>query len=152
MDGERLSRLKLEHLSSGEIKELWELFHAIHVIWGSEMYCRVKDMASRWREFIELKISGTPSYLQRYTAACELLAELRASHGNGLYQYLLVDGELHRQSDPGLVGLKRYVIDEFIRVYVSSGGFRSFGGKNYGGFVSGSRFRSQRPYRTYEDA
>ncbi|WP_404309144.1 hypothetical protein [Neorhodopirellula lusitana] len=138
-------------LNEKAITELWSLFEAIHATWGSEA-CRVKDMASRWREFIELKVSKSPSYLQRYILACDQLAELRTSHGDGLYEYLLVDGELHRQSDPGLVALKRYVIDEFIRVYVSSGGFRSFGGKNYTGFVSGSRFRSQRPYRTYEDA
>ncbi|WP_417849436.1 hypothetical protein [Thalassoglobus sp.] len=140
-----------DNLTPQSIAELWRLFEAIHSTWGSEA-CRTEDMTSRWREFIELKVAESPSYLERYVAACELLAELRASHGDGLYQYLLVDGELHRQSDPGLVDLKRSVIDEFIRVYVSSGGFRSFGGKNYTGFVSGSRFRSQRPYRTYEDA
>ncbi|MCD0460684.1 hypothetical protein [Roseiconus lacunae] len=139
-------------LSSNELDELWKLFNAIHVTWGSDTACRVEDMASRWREFIELKVSESPSYLMRYAAACDLLTDLRASHGDGLYQYLLVDGELHRESNPELVDLKRYVIDEFIRVYISSGGFRSFGGKNYSGFVSGSRFRSQRPYRTYEDA
>ncbi len=134
------------------IGELWELFKAIHDTWGSDASCRVDDMASRWREFIELKIDGNASYLERYTQACELIAELRDAHRHDLYTYLLIDGELHRESDPDLVSLKRYVIDEFIRVYVSSGGFRSFGGKNYKGFVSGSRFRSQRPYRTYEDA
>lgn len=152
MDGANLSRAEPELLSPEESDELWELFKAIHVIWGNDKSCRVEDMASRWREFIELKISGSPSYLNRYTEACELIPELRATHGDDLYAYLLVDGELHRKSDPGLVCLKRYVIDEFIRVYVSSGGFRSFGGKNYTGFISGSRFRSQRPYRTYEDA
>ncbi|RCS54007.1 hypothetical protein DTL42_02295 [Bremerella cremea] len=152
MGVENQIRAESECLSSSEIDELWKLFSAIHTIWGNDTACRVEDMASRWREFIELKVSETPSYLKRYTAACDLLSDLRASHGDGLYQYLLVDGELHRQSDPGLVNLKRNVIDEFILVYVSSGGFRSFGGKNYTGFVSGSRFRSQRTYRTYEDA
>ena len=152
MTGENPSRVKSERLSPEETDELWKLFNAIHAIWGGSTDCRVEDMASRWREFIELKVSESPSYLKRYMAACVLLANLRASHGDGLYQYLLVDGKLHRESNRGLIELKRYVIDEFIRVYISSGGFRSFGGKNYGGFVSGSRFRSQRPYRTYEDA
>ena len=152
MDAENLRGAGSGCLSSTNIDELWKLFIAIHVNWGSDTACRVEDMSSRWREFIELKVTATPSYLRRYTEACDLIADLRAVHNDRLYQFLLIDGELHRESDPRLVDLKRYVIDEFIRVYVSSGGFRSFGGKNYAGFISGSRFRSQRPYRAYEDA
>ncbi|WP_145418508.1 hypothetical protein [Planctomycetes bacterium K23_9] len=138
-------------MKSEEMDELWELFNAIHRIWGSEA-CRIEDMASRWREFVLLKLSESPSYVEHYQDGCKLLSELRDQYGKNLYQYLLLDGQLHRQTNSRIADLKRFVIDEFIRVYVSSGGFRSFGGKNYTGFVSGSRFRSQRPYRTYEDA
>jgi hypothetical protein len=136
-------------LSAQEMGELWTLFGEIHEAWGS-VASRPDDMASNWREFIQLKVSGLPSYLHHYRLACELLSELRQTHGDRLYQYLFFDGELHRHPDTRLASLKRYVIDEFIRVYVSSGGFRSFGGKNYTGFVSGSRYRAQRPYRSYE--
>ena len=108
-------------------------------------------MASRWREFIEVKVDESPTYLDHYRDACEFLSELEDEHGKGLYDFLFIEGQLHRSTDKRIVKLKRYVIDEFIRVYVSSGGFRTFGSRNYGGFVSGSRFRSQRPYRTSED-
>ncbi len=128
---------------------LWNLFNGIRGAWGSDA-CRTEDMASQWREFIQLKVVGSPSYFEHYRSACELLSELRQTHGDRLYQYLFFDGELHRHPDARLVEFKRYVVDEFIRVYVSLGGFRSFGGKNYTGFVSGSRYRSQRPYRSYE--
>lgn len=143
------SRNDSQSLAEHEIDELWQLFHAIHNSWGSDA-CRPEDMASQWREFIQLKVSGSPSYLEHYRSACELISELRQTHGGRLYQYIFFDGELHRHPDARLVGFKRYVVDEFIRVFISLGGFRSFGGKNYTGFVSGSRYRSQRPYRSYE--
>ncbi len=139
----------MTQLSTTEFNELWDLFTAIHDVWGSDE-CRAEDMASRWREFVEVKVNDSPSYLSHYRHACELLDELRDVHGEDLYPFLLVDHQIDRDSDKELVRIKRFVIDEFIRVYVSSGGFRSFGSRNYGGFVSGSRFRSQRPYRTYE--
>lgn len=137
-------------LRETEVDELWGLFLAVHRTWGNEA-CRAEDMASRWREFIDVKVGESPSYLEHYQSACEVLDELRDEHGDELYDWLLLGGHLHRSSDDRLLRLKRFVIDEFIRVYVSSGGFRSFGSRNYGGFVSGSRYRSQRPYRTYED-
>lgn len=133
-------------------EELWELFLAIHGIWGEPTNCRPEDMSSRWSEFIQVKLDGTPSYAKYYERGCAVLRELRTSFGEGLYQYLLLDGQLVRTTETHLAELKRYIIDEFIRVYVSSGGFRSFGPRNYGGYVSGSRFRSQPPYRTSEDA
>ena len=138
-------------LSENELLELSQLFAAVHDSWGSEA-CRPEDMASQWREFVQLKVAGSLPYLEHYQSACELLSELRQTHGDRLYQYIFFDGELHRHPDARLVSFKRYVVDEFIRVYVSLGGFRSFGGKNYTGFVSGSRYRSQRPYRSYEGA
>ena len=136
-------------LSDNEFATLWNLFDQIHKMWGGDE-CRVEDMASRWREFIEVKVDGSPSYLDYYQDACILLSELENEHGDDLYQFILIDAELHREPEPRLTELKRYVIDEFIRVYVSSGGFRSYGSRNYGGFVSGSRYRAQRPYRTHE--
>ena len=137
-------------LLDAEVEELWRLFSAIHNTWGGDE-CRAEDMASRWREFIEVKIDGSPSYLTHYQEGCKLLEELRDEHGDDLYSFVLLESQLHRESRNALSDLKTYVIDEFIRVYVSSGGFRSFGSRNYGGFVSGSRYRSQRPYRTYEE-
>ncbi|TWU09734.1 hypothetical protein [Allorhodopirellula heiligendammensis] len=139
-------------LTDDQVEVLWRLFVAIHTCWGDEQACRVEDMASRWREFIQVKIAGTPSYWKHYVDACDILAELEEEHGSDLYAFLFMEGQVHRSTEKQIVAFKRYVVDEFIRVYVNSGGFRSFGGRNYAGFVSGSRFRTQRPYRTFEDA
>ena len=137
-------------LSETEVDELWKLFSAIHTAWGGDE-CRVEDMASRWREFVDVKVDQSPSYLPYYQQAVKTLKELRRAHGDDLYQYIFFGAQQHRETDKHFVELKRHIVDEFIRVYVSSGGFRSYGSRNYGGFVFGSRFRSQRPYRTYED-
>ena len=62
-----------------------------------------------------------------------------------------------------LAHTKYYVIDEFIRMQVLSGGFKHFGGQsnasgevikvqgvNYKGFVKGSRYRNEHLARTFE--
>ena len=118
---------------------------------GDPNTCRVEDMASRWREFIQVKVCQNPSYIDQYHNACEVLDELEDIHGDEMYEFLFIKGQFHRLTEKPTADFKRFAVDEFIRVYVNSGGFRSFGGRNYTGFVSGSRFRSQRPYRNYED-
>lgn len=143
------------HLTLGDaaIAELWLLFSAIHDTWGDEQI-RVEDMASGWKELISVKSSGVPSYRDEYQSACSVLKELRKSKGEQLYGYLFFDPAVRTESQSNptspLARLKNLVIDEFIRVYVSSGGFRAYGGTNYGGFVSGSRYRTTPPYRIAE--
>lgn len=101
-------------------------------------------MASRWREYISVKVAGVPSYLEPYQEAARYLREIREGDPDK-YEQLLTG-----PFGGNLQSLKELVVDEFIRVYVSSGGFRTFGAVNYGGFVSGSRYRSLAPYRIYE--
>lgn len=51
-------------LSDVEVDTLWDLFSAIHDTWGGDE-CRVVDMASRWREFIEVKVDESPTQILR---------------------------------------------------------------------------------------
>lgn len=147
------SKAPASALSGAEVAELWRLFSAIHDTWGDEQI-RVEDMASGWRELISVKSTGVPSYHDEYLSACSVLEDLRRSKGDQMYEYLFFDPAVQAapQSNPNspLARLKTLVIDEFIRVYVSSGGFRVYGGANYGGFVSGSRYRTAPPYRIAE--
>lgn len=136
-----------EVLTDREIEELWKLFVAIHDCWGSEA-CRPEDMASQWRELIHEKSTSEPSYLPHYRSAASILEVLRRERQQQAYEYLFFDPEVTSDPLSPLAHLKNFVVDEFIRVYVASGGFRTYGGANYGGFVSGSRFRSIPPYRT----
>ena len=136
-------------LTEKEILILWNLFVAIHDEWGSDE-CRVQDMASRWREFVSVKTEEVPSYLTEYRFACSLIKDLLNALGDQAYRHIFF--EIKSSEDSPAARLKHFVVDEFIRVYISSGGFKCFGGANYGGFVSGSRYRTIPPYRTYEDS
>ena len=79
---------------------------------------------------------------------------MRHDLGDECYEYVLMDpdviAEAKANPDTSISRLRRFVVEEFIRVYVASGGFRTYGGKNYGGFVSGSRYRQSPPYRVSE--
>ncbi len=136
-----------------EYDELWKLFVAIHQIWG-ESQARVEDMASGFREFVSVKCENPHSYLDKYRSACVTLKQLREIHRDNLHTYLLLDpdviADVHANSESPVSRMRKFVVEEFIRVYVASGGFRSYGGKNYGGFVSGSRYRQIPPYRVSE--
>lgn len=140
-------------LPPDDMSELWGLFAAIHEHW-SESSAKVEDMASRWREFISVKCEGTVSYLQHYQESASLLRQIRRDLGKRCYEHVLFDADViaETKSNPDLPisRLRRFVVEEFVRVYVASGGFRTYGGKNYGGFVSGSRYRQSPPYRVAE--
>lgn len=142
-------------LSLDEFDELWRLFVAIHETWG-EAQSRIEDMASGFREFVGVKSQNPHSYLDEYRSACVTLKQLREIHGETFYAYVLLDpaviADVHANTGSPVSRLRTFVVEEFIRVYVASGGFRSYGGKNYGGFVSGSRYRQNPPYRVSEGA
>jgi len=114
--------------------ELWQLFVAIHDAWGTSA-CRVEDMASQWRELIRVKSDNAPSYREEYRNAREFIADLRKTKGDQVFQYLLFDPDVQAESAANssshLSRLKINMIDEFIRVYVTAGGF-----------VSGSRWEN----------
>ena len=131
-------------LSEGEKAILWDLFLGIHSTWGNEA-CKPEDMASRWREFIAVKTNSTPSYLFEYQETCKLLKELENVHKEKVFDHIFF--ELKPSGNTPISCFKEFVADEFIRVYISSGGFKCFGGANFGGFVSGSRYRTIPPYR-----
>lgn len=133
------------------IQSLWPLFAAIGQSWKtSSSYS--SEMKSRWREFITEKVLGEPSYAAEYANALEVLAELEGMFGAQLYQKLFFEnGVPDGPPVTRLAHMKRFVVDEFIRVHVASGGFRSFGAENYRGWVSGSRVSAHSPYRTYDD-
>ena len=48
-----------------------------------------------------------------------------------------------------LAHAKRYVINEFIIMQVMASGFKHFGGKNYAGYVKGSRYNEIPLVREY---
>ena len=54
-----------------------------------------------------------------------------------------------------LAHTKKFVVDEFIRVNIVASGFKSFGGpdnngRNYKGYIGGSRYNLRARVRNYE--
>ncbi|MGD9644713.1 MAG: hypothetical protein AB7U73_03310 [Pirellulales bacterium] len=143
---ERLLPARPGRLTPAELRPLWELFAAIGDAW-SDGSLPPERQRSHWLEFIEVRTLTEPSYVAEYRSALLALEELRQQHGSGMWQELFF-GETRTAPLTTRRGhLRRYVVEEFIRVWLTSGGFKEFGAGNYNSFVSGSRYAVNSPYR-----
>jgi hypothetical protein len=133
-------------LEAAEIEGLWEVFVHIGRTWGAEgadpLYQR-----SQWLEFLQVKTQQAPSYLQEYRSGLEVLAELYRLHGEEMWQKLFFDHGTTSPPTTRLAHLRTFVVEEFIKVWLTSGGFKTYGAGNYNSYVSGSRFAVRLPYR-----
>lgn len=148
-------------LAPAEIEQLWELFHAIGMYWQNTSNDSVGQRSS-WTEFIALRAVQKPSYVAEYENALSVMDELEAECGENafqmMFQHKLEDREKPRTR---MDHVKRFVVNEFIRMQIVAGGFRGFGsdieGKNreklrplnYNGFVRGSRYNRIVQVRAY---
>lgn len=150
-------------LTPFEMKQLWELFHAIGEYWKNTTNDSVGQRSS-WTEFIILRAKQRPSYVTEYENALKVIAELRAEFGDEAYRTLFQHKLKEKEKDTPRTRMdhaKEFVVDEFIRMQVVAGGFRGFGsdlkGKNrkklrplnYNGFVRGSRYNRLVQVRAY---
>jgi hypothetical protein len=139
---------------------LWQLFQAIGRAWG-DLHPAAQDastLKSSWLEFIAAKTDTDPSYTAEYASAAMVVRELQDVYPDGdqAFEKLFFDNGI----PPGpptsrLAHAKKYVVDEFIRVNVVASGFRSFGpaggrGRNYKGYIGGSRYNLRARVRNYE--
>jgi hypothetical protein len=162
-------------LAESDVEKLWQIFVQIGEHW-KDVYNESKNLKSAWLEMIKVKTLQQPSYSAEYNNAVIVIEELIALYGEkDAYQKLFFDYKIP-QSQPEndsekpqpilttlLAHTKYYVVDEFIRMQVLSGGFKHFGGQsntsgelikvkglNYKGFVKGSRYRNENLVRTFE--
>jgi hypothetical protein len=130
-------------LSEADRDALWKLFVAIGRCWGN-LDDDSASVKSSWLEFIEAKTQSPPSYFGEYRNAISVMQELIDLYGDNAYAFLLLrSGIPDGPPTTRLAHLKRYVVDEFIRVQVVAGGFKGFGKPaphNYNGYVGGSRY------------
>lgn len=129
-----------QQLSDTERELLWELFQAIGDAWEDVKYDN--NLRSSWLEFIEAKTTTSPSYTAEYSNAVSVIKELKHIHGEVNAYPLLFFRNGIPSSPPTtrLAHTKKYVVDEFIRVNIVASGFKAFGGKNYNGYIAGSRY------------
>jgi hypothetical protein len=134
-------------LQQAELDKLWEVFVRIGKTWGAAgddpLYQR-----SQWLEFIAARCKEEPSYLAEYRSGLGVLAELKATHGDGVWDVLFFNHGVTPGPPATRLGhLRVFVVEEFIKVWLTTGGFRSYGAGNYNSYVSGSRFAVLPAYR-----
>ena len=148
-----------QELTPYERGALWRLFQAIGRVWDN-LHSSARDSAnlkSSWLEFIEAKTRFEPSYVAEYSNAVLVVDELIELYGeSNAFKLLFLDNGIPEgPPTTRLAHAKKYVIDEFIRVNVVASGFRSFGppggrGRNYKGYIGGSRYNLKARVRHYE--
>lgn len=129
--------------------ELWRLFVEIGICWRNVRW-ESSNLKSSWLEMIEAKTTVAPSYVAEYINAVYVVRELIAMYRADAFNLLFLQNNI--PSGPPVTRLahaKRFVIDEFITMQVMASGFKHFGGKNYHGYVKGSRFNLVPPVRIY---
>ena len=126
-------------LADDEIESLWEVFVHIGRTWGES-----KDdpgyQRSQWLEFVHVKTEREPSYLGEYRNALRVLAELREAQQEGMWDKLFFEHGAGDKPTTRLGHLRTFVVEEFIKVWLTSGGFKTYGAGNYNSYISGSRF------------
>jgi hypothetical protein len=141
----------LAPLTPEQIESLWEIFCAIPDHWGIKY--DVILIRSRWLDMLEARCSGEPNYLPEYAHASQVFDALFAKLGDKKQAAFRIYGTLvtdRVQADTRMKHAKFYVVNDFIRCFIASGGFRAFvaNARNHAGFMGGSRFREWPPVRT----
>lgn len=151
--GQLLVRVE-QVLTKTELEILWKLFVAIGNEWQIE---NVPSFRSAWLEFVQVKMSSPPDFTAEYSNAASVVEELLHVYGNPAgYRMLLINhGIPAGPPETRLAHAKRFVADEFIRVQILLGGFKSFVDPadheevNYRGYMGGSRYQRLRPVRRF---
>lgn len=153
--GQLLVRVE-QVLTKTEQEILWKLFVAISEEW---QIGNVLSFRSGWLEFIQVKMSSPPDFTAEYSNAASVVEELLHVYGDPAgYRMLLIDHGIPTGApQTRLAHAKRFVVDEFIRVQILLGGFKSFVDPadheevNYRGYMGGSRYQRLRPVRRFRD-
>lgn len=134
-------------LTATERASLWRCFVAIEEAW--ELDSLALPMKPQWLDLIDARCRFTPSYLGEFVNASAVVDELIERQPDSWIQFLFFGtiatnaGEV----DTRLQHAKYFVVNDFIRAFVLLGGFTAFGGRNYTGYMGGSRFGALPPVR-----
>jgi len=146
-------------LTPYERNSLWRLFQQIGIVW-KDLHPNKMDssnLKSSWLDFLKAKTEAHPSYIAEYSNAVLCIDELIEIYGEeDAFKLLFLKNDIDKGAPvTRLAHAKKYVVDEFIRVNVVASGFKSFGapdnnGKNYKGYLGGSRYNLRARVRAYE--
>ncbi|NMH89914.1 hypothetical protein [Flavivirga algicola] len=137
---------------------LWEIFEAIGASWANTIY-NSNNQRSSWYEMLKAKTENAPNYAGEYVNAIYVINELKAMYGTeDAYKKLFFESGIDNNAPPTtrLAHCKIYVVNEFIRMQITAGGFKSWGTKydgeqarNYHGFLGGTRYNRTPRVRAY---
>lgn len=146
---------KLTHQNK---EALWEIFEAIGINWSNTIY-NSNNQRSSWYEMIKAKTENAPNYTGEYVNAIYVMNELKAMYGKGVaFKKLFFESGVDNAAPPTtrLEHCKIYVVNEFIKMQITAGGFKSWGAKyggerakNYHGFLGGTRYNRISRVRAY---
>lgn len=149
-----------QHLTHQNKEALWELFEAIGKNWANTLYDS-DNQRSSWYEMLRAKTDNAPNYSGEYVNALYVLNELYEMYGKEeAYKKLFFESGIDNSAPPTtrLAHCKIFVVNEFIRMQVMAGGFKSWGtkyggerAKNYHGFLGGSRYNRISRVRAYNE-
>ncbi|SED18863.1 hypothetical protein SAMN04489761_4559 [Tenacibaculum sp. MAR_2009_124] len=147
-----------QHLTHDNKEALWEIFEAIGINWSNTNYDS-NNQRSSWFEMVKAKTENAPNYTGEYVNAIYVINELKSMYGKGeAYRRLLFESGINNNEPPitRIAHCKIYVVNEFIRMQVMAGGFKSWGTKyngeearNYHGFIAGTRYNRIAIVRNY---
>lgn len=126
-------------LNSTEMDALWGFFRNLGQIWKMNYVAH-----DAFVNFVQLKTNQPPSYFKVYRSAISCFLELRRtfSEEEAAKRILMDSG-----TDSQTVQIRLYVVREFIRLHLASGGFQQFGIKNVPGHPGGPRGYRLSTYR-----
>lgn len=138
-------------LTEWQMATLWAMFVAILSHWKLDF--AIDLLRSRWLDMIEAQSTGSPNYRGEYVNAASVYDAMVKALGEAGAIDLLYGKTIVTKPEDAKTRLghaKYFVANDFIRCFVTTGGFRGFVPKarNYTGFMGGSRFREWAPVRT----
>jgi hypothetical protein len=135
-------------LKTEEQKILWDLFRHVEAIWFPDLPDSALTLKGQWLDYLHAMVEEAPSYLGEYENAVGVYNEIASTVPDQL------DVLIFQRSVKGLVDgstrldhVKINVINPFIRIFVALVGFKAFLGRNYTGYMGGSRFGDRAPVR-----
>ena len=141
----------VEPLTEAQVATLWALFVGIDTHWHLDF--AVDLLRSRWLDMLEARRVEAPDYTAEYSNAAAVFGALVAALGADAAIAKFYGETKIQKIEEAVTRLghaKFFVGHDFIRCFMACGGFRGFvpKGRNYSGFMGGSRFREWPPVRT----
>lgn len=148
-------------LTDAEIEKLWRIFVEIGKAWGNAVHDSA-GLKSSWLEFLTAKTTRRPSYVAEYVNACQVVDDLIEHETDPFHKLFFDNGVSCGPIDTRLAHAKTFVVDEFIKVQIVAGGFKSFvepdcppairpdNISNHRAFIAASRYSRILPVRPYK--